>query len=45
MLSVVFATFSLHRELPDMILGNDHLLSQEVLPQGCLSYSVVRTFA
>jgi hypothetical protein len=28
MLCVVFATFSLHRELPNMILGDEPLLSQ-----------------
>jgi hypothetical protein len=28
MLGVVFAIFSLHRELPDMILGDEPLLSQ-----------------
>jgi hypothetical protein len=28
MLCVVFATFSLHRELPDRILGDELLLSQ-----------------
>jgi hypothetical protein len=28
MLGVVFATFSLRRELPDMVLGDEPLLSQ-----------------
>jgi hypothetical protein len=31
MLCVVFATFLLHRELPDMILGDKPLLSQGVV--------------
>jgi hypothetical protein len=31
MLCVVFATFSLHQEVPDMILGDEPLLPQRVL--------------